>query len=536
MPSEFGVLSVAPPLIPIALAIITRRAVLSLFVGVWAGGVIYTGGLGVAQTFTWIVESIGADTFNAQIIVFVSLLGAGIALIWRTGGSLAVGEAATKRLDSHRKVGIATWVLGMLWFFDDYANTAIVGSSMKDIADQMNMSREKLAYMLDSTAAPVATFGISSWVAYQISMIQTGYESAGIADTAPSAFLTFLRSIPYNLYCLLAVLMVGVIVITRRDFGEMLDAEHRAQSTGKVNRDGAQPLQSMKDDLGEVKTDSPMLRNFVLPILSLVIVVAVGSAWTGYSPGASAIEMAESADFIGALVWGAFAMVATALVLAMAYDILSLDEGMETVLDGFGIMLHAITILVLAWSIGAGPSALETGAYVTGLAEGVITPALLPIVIFVTAAFISFSIGTSWGTMALVTPVAIPLAWEISGGQTVALGVATGAVFSGAIFGDHCSPISDTTVLSSTFAGADHIDHVRTQIYYALTAAVIAIFGYALYGLTGLSQLVIIPICLGVLVATVYGLSEFDARRKGLSATPFGGRERERDSIADADD
>lgn len=435
MPTEFGALSLAPPLVAIVLAIVTRRALLSLFIGVWSGGIIYSGSLGVVQTFEWIVGTIGDDVFHAQIIVFVSLLGAGIALIWRMGGSLAVANYATSRLDSHRKVGLATWLLGMVWFFDDYANTAIVGSSMKDIADEMNMSREKLAYLLDSTAAPVATFGISSWVAFQISMVQTGYDAAGISDVAPSAFLTFLRSIPYNLYCLFALLMVGIIVIMRRDFGEMLDAEHRAQRTGKVNRDGAQPLQSMKDDLGEVMVEDPKLRSFILPILALVVVVAVGATWSGYSPGASALEMAENADFIGALVWGSFAMAATALALAVASDILSLNEGMETVLDGFGIMLHAIAILVLAWSIGAVAEALGTGAYVTAIAEGIVTPTLLPIVILFAAGFISFSIGTSWGTMALVTPVAIPLAWEISGGSPEMLAVATGAVFSGAIFG-----------------------------------------------------------------------------------------------------
>ncbi|MCH7660660.1 MAG: Na+/H+ antiporter NhaC family protein [Euryarchaeota archaeon] len=531
MPTEFGALSLVPPLVAIVLAIVTRRALLSLFIGVWSGGIIYSGSLGVVQTFEWIVGSIGDDVFHAQIIVFVSLLGAGIALIWRMGGSLAVANYATSRLDSHRKVGVATWLLGMVWFFDDYANTAIVGSSMKDIADETNMSREKLAYLLDSTAAPVATFGISSWVAFQISMVQTGYDAAGIADVAPSAFLTFLRSIPYNLYCLFALLMVGIIVIMRRDYGEMLDAEHRAQRTGKVNRDGAQPLQSMTDDLGEVEVEDPMLRTFLLPILALVVVVAVGATWSGYSSGASTLEMAENADFIGALVWGSFAMAGTALVLALVYNILSLSEGMETVLDGFGLMLHAIAILVLAWSIGAVAEALGTGAYVTDAAAGIITPTLLPIVILFAAGFISFSIGTSWGTMAIVTPVAIPLAWEVSGGSTEMLAVATGAVFSGAIFGDHCSPISDTTVLSSTFAGADHIDHVRTQIYYALTAAAVATVGYLLYGLTGLSQIILIPICLGLLVGLVYGLSELDARRKGLSSTPFVGRQH--DSPAD---
>ncbi|WP_101294749.1 Na+/H+ antiporter NhaC family protein [Halegenticoccus soli] len=522
MATEFGALSLVPPLLAIALAIVTRRALLSLFLGVWIGGIIAVQGLGIVQTFDWIISSI-TSSFNAQVMVFIFLLGAGIALIWRMGGSLAVAKWATERLDSHRKVGVAAWLLGMVWFFDDYANTAIVGSSMKNIADEMRMSREKFAYILDSTAAPVATFGISSWVAYQISMINTGYKAAGIADTAPSAFVTFLRSIPYNVYCLLAVLMVGIIVITRRDFGEMLDAETRAQRTGKVTRDDAKPLQSMKEELGTVEVDRPMLRLFVLPVAALVAVVVAGGVWTGYAPGRDALAMAENADFIGALVWGSFAMVATGIVLARAYDILTLDEAMDTVVDGFGMMLNAVSILVLAWSIGAVAEALGTGAYVTSLAEGIVTPTLLPIVILFAAAMVSFSIGTSWGTMALVTPVAIQMAWEISGGSAEMLAVASGAVFSGAIFGDHCSPISDTTILSSTFAGSDHIDHVRTQIYYAVTVILVAAVVYLLYGVTGLPQLVLLPVGLGLLVATVYALSEWDARRKELSPTSASG-------------
>ncbi|WP_129113257.1 Na+/H+ antiporter NhaC family protein [Halegenticoccus tardaugens] len=519
MASDFGALSLVPPLLAIVLAVVTRRAILSLFVGVWIGAVIAVQGLGVVQTFDWVIGSM-TDSFNAEVMLFIFLLGAGIALIWRMGGSLAVANWATKRLDSRRKVGLAAWLLGMVWFFDDYANTAIVGSSMKSIADEMRMSREKLAYILDSTAAPVATFGISSWVAYQISMINTGYRAAGIADTAPSAFVTFLRSIPYNVYCLLAVLMVGIVVVTRRDFGEMLDAETRARETGKLYRDGAKPLQSIKEELGAVETEEPMLRLFILPVAALVAVVVVGAVWTGYAPNRDALAMAENADFIGALVWGSFAMVATAIALSRAYDIMGLDEAMDTVIDGFGIMLNAISILVLAWSIGTVAEELGTGQFVTGIAQGVVTPTLLPIVILFAAAVISFSIGTSWGTMALVTPVAIPMAWEISGGSNEMLAVATGAVFSGAIFGDHCSPISDTTILSSTFAGSDHVDHVRTQIYYALTVVSVATLVYLLYGLTGLSQFVLLPAGVVVLVALVYGLSEWDARRKNLSATP----------------
>ncbi|MFC4439706.1 MULTISPECIES: Na+/H+ antiporter NhaC family protein [Natrialbaceae] len=542
MASEFGALSLVPPLLAIALAIVTRRALLSLFIGIWVGGALFAsrGAEGIVdyvvlplsggvQAVDWIIGSI-ADEFNAQIILFTMLIGAAIALIWRMGGSIAVANYATSRVDSHRKVGVASWVLGLFWFFDDYANTAIVGSAMKDIADQMNMSREKFSYILDSTAAPVATFGISSWVAFQISLIDN--ELPALEGETPGAVATFLRSIPFNVYCLLAIVMVLLIVLTRRDFGEMLDAETRAQTTGKVNRDGAQPLQSMKDDLGEMASDNPRLRSFVVPVAVLVLVVISGALYTGFSAidagpadvftdSDALIDLVDNMDFIGALVWGSLAMLVMGIALALYDDVMDLNESMETVIDGFAVMLNAVSILVMAWSIGTVAGELGTGEYVTSVTEGIITPALLPVVIVLSAAIISFSIGTSWGTMGIMTPIAVPMAWEIGSQSPELLAVAVGAVFSGAIFGDHCSPISDTTILSSTFAGADHIDHVRTQIYYAATVMFVAMLVYLAYGFTGLTPLVLLPAGVTILVGLVYGLSEWDAARKGIVAKPF---------------
>jgi Na+/H+ antiporter NhaC len=259
--ATFGGLSLVPPLLAIALAIVTRRPMLSLFLGIWSGAVIVTGGLGVARTFDWIVAAIIADDgFHVQILVFTLLLGSGVALIWRLGGAVAVRDWATERLETQRTVGLTTWGLGIAMFFDDYANTAIVGSTMREISDQLRISREKLAYIVDSTAAPVATLGISSWVAFQLSLIDSAYEEMGVAGEAPTAFATFARSIPYNTYALLAIVMVGIVVSTGRDYGEMLEAEHRARTTGAVNREGAQPLQKVEADLGEPIDERPMLR------------------------------------------------------------------------------------------------------------------------------------------------------------------------------------------------------------------------------------------------------------------------------------
>ncbi|WP_053947705.1 Na+/H+ antiporter NhaC family protein [Halolamina sediminis] len=517
--SEFGALSLLPPLLAIFLAMITRRAILSLFLGVWSGAVIYTGGHGFVTTLEWTAESIGASLFNAKILMIVMFLGAGVAMIWRLGGALAIANYATSRLDSQRRVGLATWIFGMLWFFGDYSNTAIVGTTMRDMADEMRMSREKLSYIVDSTAAPVATFGISSWVVYQLSMIDQGYESAGIAEQAPGSFTVFLQSIPFNMYCIFAVVMVGIIVLTQRDFGEMLDAEHRSWKEGKVLRDDATPMQSAEDSLGDVVTDTPSLRFFLIPVGSLITVVFVGAAFTGVTgagAGASFIEIVDNAAFVDALLWGSFTMVSVGIISGTIAGLMDLEEAMETVIDGFSMMLTAASILIMAWTIGGVTTSLGTGTYVTNTAEPFITPTLLPVVILLASAVIAFSTGTSWGTMAIVTPIAIPLAWQIGGTTPELLPVAVGTVFSGAIFGDHCSPISDTTILSSTFTGADHIDHVRTQIYYALTVISVAITMLLVWGVTRITPLVLLPVGIGVLYGVVYGLSEWDAARKGV--------------------
>ncbi|ADB61309.1 Na+/H+ antiporter NhaC-like protein [Haloterrigena turkmenica DSM 5511] len=537
--SDFGVFSLLPPLLAIGLAIVTRRPMLSLFLGIWSGAVIYTESLGIAQTFNWIVGAIIADDgFHVQILLFTLLLGSGVALIWRLGGATAVREWATAHLGTQRAVGFTTWILGIAMFFDDYANTAIVGSTMREISDQLRISREKLAYIVDSTAAPVATIGLSSWVAFQLSLISDAYDGLG-AEGAPTAFETFFWSIPYNTYALLAIVMVGIIVITRRDYGEMLDAEHRASSTGAVSREDAQPLQEVQKDLGEPIEDRPMLRTFFGPVVVLIAVTLAGAFWTGYQSwtstqaeeGASTaigtaaaeedavqvfVDIVGSGDFAGALIWGSFAMVATAIAIGLAYDLFDLGTAVDTILDGFRLMLTAVTILVLAWTISAVAEELGTGEYVTGVVGDAIPVELLPIVILFVAAFIAFTMGSSWATMGIVTPIAIELAYDLTGTFDI-MPVIVGAVFSGAIFGDHASPISDTTVLSATFTGADLIDHVRTQLPYAATVMFVVVICYLLNGYLGVSPLFFLPLGVLLLIALVRGLSELDAARKGLN-------------------
>ncbi|SEW22422.1 Na+/H+ antiporter NhaC family protein [Halobacterium jilantaiense] len=522
--SEFGALSVVPPLLAIALAIVTRKAVLSLFVGVWAGAVIFTGGVGLEQTFDWIARSIsqvdanGGDgsTFHAQIIIFTLLLGSAVGMIWRLGGSHAVRDWAIQRIDSKRSAGMVAWLLGILLFFDDYANTAVVGSTMKDVSDHLGISREKLSYIVDSTAAPVATLGISSWVAFQLSMIDAGYAELSLAER-PGSFEIFLQAIPFNMYSILAVAMVAIVVLTRRDFGEMLGAEHRASTTGAVTRDDATPMQDVEEELGEPSVENPRLLSFFGPIAVLITVTLASALYTGYTPDATLYDMVVDADYALALIFGSFAMVVSTYLLGLFYGVLSLGESVDTTIDGFGIMLTAVTILVLAWSIGNVVEALGTADYVANVVGGFLTPELLPVVVLFTAAFVAFSTGSSWGTMSIVTPIAVPVAWELAGTHTMVSAV-VGVVFSGAIFGDHASPISDTTVLSATFTGADLIDHVRTQLYYAVTVVVVAALLLVVWGYTRVTPWLLVPVGVPVLVGLVYALSELDARRRGIDA------------------
>ena len=537
--AEFGALSLVPPLLAIGLAIVTRRPMLSLFLGIWSGAAIYTESLGIGQTFDWIVAAIIVDDgFHVQILLFTLLLGSGVALIWRLGGALAVREWATKRLRSQRTVGLTTWLLGIAMFFDDYANTAIVGSTMREISDELRISREKLAYIVDSTAAPVATLGISSWVAFQLSLIAGAYEDMGVAAAAPTAFETFVRSIPYNTYALLAIVMVGIVVYTGRDYGEMLDAEHRSWTTGNVNREDAQPLQKVEEDLGAPIDQRPMLRTFFAPVVVLIAVTLAGAFWTGYQSwvssqaeagaptaiGAAAdetgltqvlIDVVGAGDFATALIWGSFAMVASAIALGLVYGLFDIGTAVDTVLDGFALMLTAVTILVLAWTISSVAETLGTGDYVAGLAEGYLSAELLPVLVLLVAAFVAFTMGSSWATMGLVTPIAVQVAYEFGAGFDL-VPVAVGAVFSGAIFGDHASPISDTTVLSATFSGADLIDHVRTQLPYAATVFLVVVGCYLLNGYLGVPAVVFLPLGAVALVGLVVGLSRVDAGRKGL--------------------
>ena len=518
--ADFGVLSLLPPLVAIILAIWTKRVILALFAGVWIGGVMVSGWnpiTGTTQTIDWLVKN-ASDSWNVKILLFDFLIGAGVGLIYKSGGAFAVGRALASRVRSSRGASVMGWLLGVLIFFDDYANTIIVGNTMRPITDRTRVSREMLAYIDDSTAAPVAGIAmVSTWIGYEVGLIGDAFKSLNVSY---GPYAAWAHSVPFRFYSILAIFLVFLVAYFHRHYGPMLHAEIRARTTGKVLRDGAKPLMTTEVDLG-VPKEGGSVHLFVWPILTLIFVTFYGMWYTGGGSEAFAKgglrEVLGNADSALALLWGSFAMVVVAFALVLATKQMTIEEAEEAMVRGMKQMVIANTILLLAWSIKSATDAVGTAPYVVELAKSAgISGGWVPLIIFLISMFISFTTGTSWGTFSIMLPIAIPLAYGISGQIGPEVFASIGAVFAGGIFGDHCSPISDTTIMSSMFSGSDHIDHVTTQIPYAVTASSVGLVLYLLFAL-GLRNGVVLLLIGGVLLVIAwYLLSEWYGKKHGI--------------------
>ncbi|USS40380.1 Na+/H+ antiporter NhaC family protein [Thermococcus aggregans] len=539
--SDFGALSLLPPLVAIGLAIWTKRVILALFAGVWIGGVMVAGWnpvTGTTQSLEWIVGSV-TDDWNARILIFDFLIGAGVGLVYKSGAVHALAASLARRVKSSRGASLLGWLLGVLVFFDDYTNTIVVGNTMRPITDKTRVSREMLAYIDDSTAAPIAGMAlISTWIGYELAMIGRGFTSAKVDYGTYDAWLS---SVPYRFYSILAIILVLIVAYTHRHYGAMLKAEYRARTEGKVLRDGAKPLMSTETDLGAPKEGGDPW-DFVVPILVLIGVSMIGLWYTGaanleaYSQDLgwwtelenpfgvnflsySFIDSFREADAATALLWGSFAMVVVASVMLLSRKKMTIEEWEETVIRGMKQMIFANTVLVLAWSLGTAAETIGTGDYVISLAtsSGANLGPWMPLIMFLAAMFVAFTTGTSWGTFSIMVPLGVELSLAFTGGQVNEIVFATiGATFTGSIFGDHCSPISDTTIMSSMFSGSDHIDHVTTQIPYAITVASIGAVLYVLFGLGVRSWTILLPLGVVLLVAAWYFLSEWYGKKYGI--------------------
>lgn len=527
----FGFWTLIPPVVAIVLAFITKDVVLSLFIGVFSGtfliNVIDSSiPMTFVKGFTDIVKRVVgslADSWNAGIVLQVLCIGGVVALITKMGGTKAVAIWLSKKAKTGVSAQISTWVMGLFVFFDDYANSLIVGPIMRPITDKFKVSREKLAFIIDATAAPIAGLAvISTWVGLEISLIKQGYELIGITNV--NAFSIFVETMPYRFYNLFMLFFIVCTAFMGREFAGMLKAERRARA-GELHprRDGAM-IEDVEDKTLEPKENIKLQSsNAVVPLLVLILGAFVSFYFSGLGAlEGEALESAKAhpltfhtfqatfgaADASVALFQSALLATVVAIFMAVYRKILTVREAIETWGKGWKTMITTIIILLLAWSLSSVIKELGTSRYLVDLLSQSTPKIVLPAAIFMLGSFISFSTGTSYGTMGILMPLAIPLASAVgmhSGLEGDALHaymiVNISAVLTGAIFGDHCSPISDTTILSSMGAGCNHIDHVQTQMPYALAVCAISIFAGYFPTALGLSIWIVLP--LGLLVTAL---------------------------------
>ncbi len=490
-----GWLSILPPLLAIGLALLTKDVLVSLFLGIFGGAMIlYSWNPFAAFGHTidkFVVEAL-SDPSRVSIVVFTTLLGGMVGLITKSGGTHGIVEALKPYATSRRRGQLATWAMGLLVFFDDYANTLIVGPTMRPITDRLRISREKLAYIVDSTAAPVVCLvPISTWVGFEIGLIGAAFEQLGLPYDPYSAFVA---TIPYRFYPIFALVLVVTLVMSRADFGAMRKAEIRAREEGKVLADDAEPIADYSSAEVEPPADIPKRAiNALVPIATVIVVTLIGlylSGVSGVTRGADEPfidwirNVLGNADSYKTLLWASLSGATMALVLPVSQKLLKLREAMAAMVAGFKAMLMALVVLALAWGLSGVCSELQTAAYMVGLTSDTLSPSWLPALTFLLSAMIAFATGSSWGTMGIIEPLVIPICHSLALASGLEVGSAAygslmfgtiGSVLAGAIWGDHCSPISDTTILSSMASGCDHIAHVRTQLPYALTGGTLAI-------------------------------------------------------------
>ncbi len=457
--------SLVPPLLAIILALVTKEVYSSLFVGVAVGALLYTG-FHPWNAFVAFFD-IMKNSINMNILIFDVLLGMIIVLMSKSGGSAAYGNWAGSKIKSKRSALLATTGLGVLIFVDDYFNCLTVGSVMRPVTDKFKVSRAKLAYIIDATAAPVCIIApISSWAAAVNSYVPKDAEITG--------FQLFLRTIPYNLYAILTLVMILFVIITGFDFGTMKKHERNA-ANGDLFTSGGEEFEQVKAE--EVSSKGRVF-DLVLPVAVLIISAIGAMIYTGFLGGASNIVTAfAGCDAETSLIFATMITIFFMFVLYLPRKVVTFKGFMDSFVEGFKLMIPAVAILVFAWSLKGVGDALGIAEFVKAIVGTNTSASLfLPAIMFIIAAFLAFSTGTSWGTFAILVPIVVALFPEADQLETMIIAVAS--VLAGAVCGDHVSPISDTTVMSSAGAQSNHINHVTTQMQYVAVVACVCIVGY----------------------------------------------------------
>lgn len=501
--------SLLPPIIAIVLALITKEVYSSLFIGILAGGLIYSG-LNFETTVVHVfkegfIDTV-ADSYNIGIIIFLVLLGALVAMMNKTGGSAAFGRWAAKHINSRIGAQLATIALGVLIFVDDYFNCLTVGSVMRPVTDKKNISREKLSYLIDATAAPVCIIApISSWAA-----AVAGFAKGAGAESGMSLFI---QAIPYNFYALLTIVMMIFIAVSKFDYGPMRKFEAAAKKGEALEN-----LEALSNEANEKVNEKGKVIDLVIPVAFLIIACVIGMIYSGgfFTSGEECYH-----DFIGSfsnsdasvgLVYGSFVTIVFAIIYFMCRRVISFKNCMEAIPEGFNAMTPAILILVCAWTLKTMTDSLGAKIFISQLIEGSAGGfrMFLPAIIFLIAVGLSFATGTSWGTFGILIPIVLSVFSGTDGAITI---IAVSACMAGAVCGDHCSPISDTTIMASAGAQCNHINHVSTQLPYALTVAGVSFVSYIIAGIVK-SAWISLPIAIVLMLVTLLVLKLVLGKKK----------------------
>lgn len=488
--------ALVPPIVAIALALLTKEVYSSLFVGILVGGLFYSG-FNLEGTVLHVIQDgiIGSlsDSGNVGILVFLVILGAMVALMNKAGGSAAFGRWTAEKIKSRAGAELSTMALGVLIFIDDYFNCLTVGSVMRPVTDKHNISRAKLAYLIDATAAPVCIIApISSWAA-----AVTGFVKG------EDGLALFVRAIPYNFYALLTIVMMIGLVVMDADYGPMKTHEDNAKK-GDLFTSAKQPYASSENETVNEKGE---VKDLLFPIFSLIICCVIGMIYTGgFFSGESFINSFSNSDAPLGLAIGSFFALIITIVFYMIRRVLKFQECMDCLPEGFKAMVPAILILTLAWTLKSMTDSLGAAEYVAGLVQGSAESMakMLPAIIFLIGCGLSFATGTSWGTFGILIPIVVH-AFENSNPELMIISIS--ACMAGAVCGDHCSPISDTTIMASAGAQCDHVNHVSTQLPYAMTVAVISFITYIIAGFSQ-SAWISLP-CGIVMVCLVLVMAKF---------------------------
>ena len=464
--------SLVPPVVAIVLALITKEVYSSLFVGILIGGAFWAGfkpEATILHVFQDGVVGVLTDSYNMGILVFLVILGVMVCMMNKAGGSAAFGRWAKEHIKTRAGAQLATIVLGVLIFIDDYFNCLTVGSVMRPVTDAQNVSRAKLAYLIDATAAPVCIIApISSWAAAVTGFVE-----------GEDGFSIFIRAIPYNFYAILTIVMMIAMVMMKVEYGPMKLHEDNAKK-GDIYTTPDRPYANAEEET--VDNCKGKVMDLLIPIISLIICCVIGMIYTGgFFDGVGFVEAFSGSDASQGLVYGSFFAFVITIVLYLVRRVLKFDECMACLPDGFKAMVPAILILVFAWTLKSMTDSLGAAEYVAGIvagsAEGMVN--LLPAIIFLVGCFLAFATGTSWGTFGILIPIVVH---AFEGKNETMMIIAISACMAGAVCGDHCSPISDTTIMASAGAQCNHINHVNTQLPYAAGCAVISFINYIIAG------------------------------------------------------